>query len=243
MIKQIRILLILVLMWSFTQAQMTDSTHHYLQLSSTNSINKTNDKSAFLLNNGLRFSIEKERVRLNFNNNWLYGKQDGSLSNNDFSSALDINFYQRQSRFFYWGLLNYNTSYSLNIRNQLLGGFGAAYSFFDTEIAYLNLSDGFLYDASSILEEEIGVNYQTIRNSFRLAYKFVIKEIIVFQGSNFYQPSLKKVRDFNIKLNNDVALRLNKWISLKAALTYNRINRTDRENLLFTYGVAFERYF
>lgn len=242
MIRSIRILLVLVSIVSDAYAQMNDSTHYYLQLSSTNSINKTNDKSAFLLNNGVRFSVEKQRIRLNFNNNWLYGKQDGNLSNNDFSSALDMNFYQT-SRFFYWALLNYNTSYSLNIRNQLLAGSGVAYSFVDTETAYLNLSDGFLYDASSIFDEDIRVNYQTIRNSFRLAYKFVVREIIVFQGSNFYQPSLRNARDFNIKMNNDVSLKLNKWISLKAALTYNRINRTDRENLLFTYGVAFERFF
>jgi len=243
MAKQILIFLALASLMLCSYAQMNDSTHYYLQLSSTNSINKTNDKSAFLLNNGLRFSVEKERVRLNFNNNWLYGKQDGSQSNNDFSSALDVNLYQKQSRFFYWGLLNYNTSYSLKIRNQLLAGAGAAYSFFDTEHAYLNLSDGFLYDASSIFENDVPIEYQTVRNSFRLAYKFVIKEIIILQGSNFYQPSLRKASDFNIRLHNDLAFKLNKWLSLKGTLTYNRINRTERENLLFTYGIAFERYF
>jgi len=224
-------------------AQWSDSTHYYIQLSSTNSINRANAKSAYLFNNGLRFSIQKERVRLNWSNNWLYGQQDGSKTNNDFSSTFDANFYRPNKKLFYWGLANYNTSYSLKIKNQLLAGAGLAYSFFDTETAYFNLSDGFLFDASSILENDLPIHYQTVRNSFRVAYKFVIGSFIVVQGNNFYQPSLSKASDYNIRLTNDVSFRLNRWLSLKAALTYNRINRTDSENLLFTYGVAFERYF
>lgn len=243
MLKQIWILVFFLIPVTLVVGQTDDSTHYYLQLSSTNSINKTNDKSAFLLNNALRFSIAKERIKLNFNNNWLYGRQDGSQSNNDFSSSLDFNIYRRDLRFFYWGLANYNTSFSLKIRDQLLAGAGLAYSFIDTDDAFFNLSDGFLYDASSIFENDMPVDYQTIRNSFRLLYKFVFKELLVVQGSNFYQPSLTDAADFNVKLNNEVALKLNKWLSLKASLVYNRINRTDRENLLFTYGVSFERYF
>ncbi len=237
------LLLLFTALGNTAAAQWNDSTHYFIQLSSTNSINRANAKSAYLFNNGLRFSIQKERVRLNFTNNWLYGQQDGSKTNNDFSSTFDANFYRPNKKLFYWGLANYNTSYSLKIKNQLLAGAGLAYSFVDTETAYLNLSDGFLFDASSILEDELPIHYQTVRNSFRLAYKFVIKSFVVFQGNNFYQPSLSKASDYNIRLNNDVAFQLNRWLSLKAALTYNRINRTDSENLLFTYGVAFERYF
>ncbi|MBK1441132.1 DUF481 domain-containing protein [Parapedobacter sp. ISTM3] len=224
-------------------AQWTDSTHYYVQLSATNSINKTNNQSAFLFNNGLRFSIQKERIRLNLNNNWLYGRQDGATTNNDYSASFDANFYRTSGRFFYWGLANYNTSYSLRIKNQLLTGAGVAYSMLDSDVAYLNISDGLLFDASSILENDIPIHYQTIRNSFRLVYKFTIRQFVVLQGTNFYQPSLTKGSDFNIRLNNDISFQLNRGLSLKAALTYNRINRTDSENLLFTYGLAFERYF
>ncbi|SKB82762.1 Protein of unknown function, DUF481 [Parapedobacter luteus] len=224
-------------------AQWTDSTHYYVQLSSTNSINKANNQSAFLFNNGLRFSIQKERIRLNLNNNWLYGQQDSVKTNNDYSASFDANFYRANKRFFYWGLANYNTSYSLRIKNQLLTGAGVAYSMLDNDVAYINISDGLLFDASSILENDIPIHYQTIRNSFRLVYKFTIKQFVILQGTNFYQPSLTSGADFNIRLNNDISFQLNRWLSLKAALTYNRINRTDSENLLFTYGLAFERYF
>ncbi|MCL4641467.1 MULTISPECIES: DUF481 domain-containing protein [Olivibacter] len=243
MVKQLWFSVLFVVFISLAHGQTQDSTNYYVQFSSTNSINKTNDKSAFLLNNALRFSIAKERIKLNFNNNWLYGRQDGSQSNNDFSSSLDFNIYRKDLRFFYWGLANYNTSFSLKIRNQLLAGAGVAYNLIDKNEVFLNISDGFLYDASSILENELPIDYQTVRNSFRLLYKFVFKELIIIQGSNFYQPSLTDAADFNIKLNNDIAFKLNKWLSLKGSLVYNRINRTDRENLLFTYGVAFEKYF
>ncbi|SFC57193.1 Protein of unknown function, DUF481 [Parapedobacter composti] len=235
--------LLLALASVAAQAQWTDSTHYYIQLSSTNSINRASDKSAYLFNNGLRFSIRKEYISLNLNNNWLYGKQDGTTTNNDYSATLDANFYRSGRRFFYWGLANYNTSLSLNIKNQLLAGAGVAYSFFDNETAYLNLSDGFLFDTSSILVDNRHVDYQTIRNSFRLAYKFVIKSLVVLQGSNFYQPSLRDGKDFNIRLNNDITFQLSRWLNLKAALVYNRVNRTRSENLLFTYGLSFERYF
>src|SRR5690606_30237238 len=120
---------------------------------STNSVNRANAQSAYLFNNGLRFSIQKERVSLNLNNTWLYGQQDGAKTNNDYSATFDANFYHPERRFFYWGLANYNTSFSLKIRNQVLAGAGVAYNFFDSETAYLNLSDGFLLDASSILED------------------------------------------------------------------------------------------
>ncbi len=225
------------------RAQWTDSTHYFIKLSSTNSINRAADKSAYLFNNGLGFSIRKTRTSLNWNNTWLYGQQDGTKTNNDFSTTFDANFYRPGRKFFYWGLANYNTSFSLKIRNQLLAGAGVAYSFFDTETAYLNLSDGFLFDTSSILQDDLPVHYQTIRNSFRLAYRFAIHSLVVLQGNNFYQPSLTDGSDFNIRLNNNVSFKLFRGLSLNAALTYNRINRTDSENLLFTYGLSFERYF
>lgn len=229
--------------WLSAHAQWTDSTHYLIQLSSTNSINRTTEKSAYLFQNSTRFSIRKERLTLNLYNNWLYGKQDGVKTNNDYSSALDANFYRPHRHFFYWGLLNYNTSFSLKIRNQLLAGTGVAYNFWDTETTYLNISDGFLFDASSILTNDLREDYQTVRNSFRLAYKFVFKGRLTVQGSNFYQPSLRNIGDYNIRLNNDLSFLLFSGLHLKAALTYNRINRTTSENLLFTYGVSFERYF
>ena len=224
-------------------AQFNDSTHHLINFTSTNSINRADGKSAYLFNNGLRFAMRRQSVSLNFHNNWLYGNQNQVLTNNDFSSSLDLNLYKTFPNFFYWGLVNYNTSFSLKIRNQLLAGGGVAYNFFDDDRAYLNISNGLLHDASSILQNDVRVDYQTLRNSLRLAFRFVLWDLVVINGSNFWQPSLRDGNDYNIRLHDNIAFKLNQWLSLNAAFTYNRVNRTQSENLLFTYGVSFERYF
>lgn len=225
------------------QGQLSDSVHNRIQLVSTNSINKTEGRSAHLFNNILRYSVHHQDIQLNFNNNWLYGKQNGKLTNNDFSSSLDFNLYKSFPRFYYWGLLNYNTSFSLQIRNQVLSGLGVAYNFYDTDSTYLNISNGFLYDASSLIINENRTNYQTLRNSLRLSYRFVIKRLLVLSGTNFWQPSLRDGNDFSIRLNNSIGFQLNEWLSINSSLIYNRVNLTRRENLLFTYGLNFDYYF
>lgn len=225
------------------QGQFSDSVHHRVQLTSTNSINKTDGGSAHLFNNALRYTLRHRDIQLNFHNNWLYGKQNRALTNNDFSSSLDFNLYKTFPGFYYWGLLNYNTSYSLQVRNQVLAGAGIAYNFYDTDSTYLNISNGLLYDASSLIINENRTDYQTIRNSLRLSYRFVIKRLVVVSGTNFWQPSLRDSEDFSLRLNNSIGFKLNEWLSITGSLAYNRVNLTGRENLLYTYGLNFDYYF
>lgn len=241
----IRCFVFVALFFAATAArgQFSDSVNNRVQLGSTNSINKTEDGSAYLSNNTLRYTLRHRDIQLNFNNNWLYGKQNRNLTNNDFSSSLDFNLYKTFPNFYYWGLLNYNTSYSLQVRNQLLSGVGIAYNFFDTDSTYLNLSNGILYDASSLIINEHRTNYHTIRNSLRLSYRFVVRKLVVVSGTNFWQPSLRHAEDFSIRLDNSVGLKLNEWLTLTGALAYNRVNLTGRENLLYTYGLNFDYYF
>ncbi|MFA6084584.1 hypothetical protein [Mucilaginibacter sp.] len=40
-----------------------------------------------------------------------------------------------------------------------------------------------------------------------------------------------------------MGFRLRKWISLTTSLTYNKMNITSSDNLNFTYGLAFDKYF
>lgn len=236
-------LLVSMLCAARAQGQFSDSVHNRVQLGSTNSINKTDGGSAYLSNNTLRYTLQHRDIQLNFHNNWLYGKQNQALTNNDFSSSLDFNLYKTFPGFYYWGLLNYNTSYSLQVRNQLLAGAGIAYNFYDTDSTYLNISNGLLYDASSLIINEHRTDYHTIRNSLRLSYRFVIKRLVVVSGNNFWQPSLRDAEDFSIRLNNSIGFKLNEWLSLTGSLAYNRVNLTRRENLLYTYGLNFDYYF
>lgn len=234
------LLLISMLIHIETKAQYSDSTQYHITLSSTGSINRTNEEKAYLLNNALNLGMKKEHFVLNSSSSWLYGKQNNSLSNNDFSSTLNFNLYKTFPHFYYWGLLNYNTSYSLQLKNQLLAGGGIAYSILDRTDAYVNVSDGVLFDQSSLI---VGESYNTYRNSLRLQYHFAFKEIIVIDGSHFLQNSFTRKGDHIIRSTMSVGLKLRKWISLTTALNYNKLNITGRENLNLTYGLSIDKYF
>ncbi|MBL4677468.1 MAG: DUF481 domain-containing protein [Mucilaginibacter sp.] len=225
-------------------AQFNDSTFYHTAFQSTGSINKTRDGTAYLLNNGFKFNVKRKDVSLNFNNGWIYGKQNGGITNNDFSTSLDFNLYKSIPHFYYWGLANYNTSYSLKINNQLLTGAGIAYSFFDTPNTYVNLSEGVLFDSSDLmLDNNIRDEYTTFRNSLRLQFRFNINNRIVIDGSNFLQNSFERGSDFNIRSTTNLSFKLQSWLALTTSLNYNRVNRTSSENLLFTYGLTLEKWF
>ena len=220
--------------------QFNDSTFYRFSVTSTGAINKTNDGRSYLLNNGLNFGIKKKDVVLNATNTFVYGNQNSTLTNRDFSSALNFNLYKTLPNFYYWGLLNYNTSYSLKINNQFLGGLGVAYNFLDSKSSYLNVSNGILYDKSNLLTN---LDYNTFRNSFRLAFRFSFNDLVVIDGNNFLQSSLSNGNDYIIKSSTSVSIRLRKWISFTTAFNYNRMNITQRENLLLTYGLTLDKYF
>ena len=182
---------------------------------------------------------------MNLNNAWVYGSQNKSLTNNDYGAGLDFDLHSRQNpRFYYCGLGNYTSSYSLKIKNQLQAGLGAAYSFFDTINAYLNVSDGILFESSDLfLNDSTHDVYHTYRNSLRLQFKFIISKRIEFSGSSYWQPSLSHGNDYILRSNINMGIRLQKWLSITTAFNYNKFSRTRRENLLFTYGLTFEKYF
>lgn len=222
------------------KAQFNDTTHYHVVLNSSGSINRADDGNAYLLNNALNFGIKRKDATLNATNTWIYGKQNNSLTNNDFSSTLFFNLYKTFPHFYYWGLLNYNTSYSLKINNQLLAGGGAAYSIIDQKNAYVNLSDGVLFDQSDLLVNEV---YHTYRNSFRFQFHFAVNDLFTLDGVNFLQNSFSDRHDYIIRTTTTMGIKLKKWISLTTALTYNKMNITNSENLNFTYGLALDKYF
>lgn len=238
--KKLIILIILITICRTASAQFNDTTHHHLVMSSTGSVNKTDDATAYLLNNSLTFGIKKKNMVLNATGSWIYGKQNNQLTNNDLTSALFFNLYKTFPHFYYWGLVNYNTSYSLKINNQLLAGAGVAYSVLDKPNTYINLSDGVLFDQSDLLVSQI---YHTWRNSFRLNFHFAVKDIITLDGSNFLQNAFNNGDDYIIRSTTTLGLKLKKWISLTTSLTYNKMNITHSDNLIFTYGITLDKYF
>jgi hypothetical protein len=225
-------------------AQFNDTTFYRIAFSPSGSINRTQTGRSYLLNNRFGFNVKRKDISLNFNNSWVYGQQNNTLTNNDYSTSLDFNLYRNPPRLFYWGLVNYNTSYSLKINNQLLTGAGLAYSIIENENNYLNVSNGLLYDLSDLqLPGDVRDVYHTYRNSLRLVFRFNISDIIIIDGSNFLQNSLDRRSDYIIRSNTNLSVKLRKWLSLTSALNYARQNRTQSENLLLTYGISLEKYF
>jgi hypothetical protein len=226
------------------KAQFSDTINYHVIYNSTGSVNRARDGSSYLLNNSLRFEVKKKVIALNASNSWVYGRSNGALTNNDYSSSVDFNLYKAIPHAYYWGLANYNTSYSLKINSQLLAGGGIAYSILDKPNTYLNLSDGILYDLSDInTSDTTRETYHTYRNSLRLQFHFLINNLITIDNGSFLQNSLTRSNDFNIRSTFGLGFKLNNWLNLNGSLSYNKISRTQSENLLLTYGLKVEKFF
>ena len=227
-------------------AQFTDSTHYHIALSATGSVNRAQAANSYLITNVLSLGMKKKDYSMGLNGNYVYGQSNNALTNRDYNTIFnaDLFKYTPFPHSFYWALLNYNTSFSLKINNENQGGLGFAYSLIDTKNSYLNFSDGVVYDQSDlIVHDSIPYSYHIYRNSFRLAFHFSIKDIIVLDGSNYLQNSFKQGSDYVIRSNTSITFKLRKWIGLTTALVYNKMNRTDSENFLFTYGLTVDKYF
>jgi hypothetical protein len=225
-----------------------DSTYQ-ISFTGSGSINKAVDDITYLFNNDLKFVMEHDSTSsLSFDNNWVYGTDHHMLTNNDYSSILqfDLGRHRHKNRphFYYWGLASYNTSYSLKVNNQFLAGAGLAFSIFDNTHAKLSLSDGPVYDHSDlILPDSSRLSYNTVRNSFRLAFRFEVKNLLVIDGTDFLQNSFSMGSDYIVRSTTNLSFKLNKWLLLTSSLVYNEQRRTESSNFIFTYGVKIDKYF
>ncbi|WP_241559225.1 DUF481 domain-containing protein [Chitinophaga barathri] len=225
-------------------SQFSDSTHYYIKYASTGAINKTDDGNSYLLNNAMAFKVSRKKISLNADASYLYGQSNGDVSNNDFTGSMNFSLYPHGRNFYYWGLTGYDKSYSLKINNRFQGGAGAAWNVISKPNATLNVSDGILFESSDLLlHDTIPDVYHTFRNSLRIYYKWTVKNIIVLEGAHFLQQSLQYSDDYIIKSTNALSVKLRSWLAITAVLNYNRITRTDRENLFINYGLTIEKYF
>ncbi len=225
-------------------AQFNDSTHHHLKYAATGIFNKTNDGRSYVLNNGVSFTINRKAVTLNSTNSWIYGRQGPNLTNNDFSSGLNFDVLKNTQKLYYWGLATFTSSYSLKINYQAQAGVGLGYNIFNKKDLELVVSDGILYETNDLeLPGQVKDVYQTFRNSFRIKYHIVVKDLIVLDGGHFWQPSLSRFDDYIVRSTNSLTLKLRKWLGITTAVNYNRFSRTGRENLLINFGLTAETFF
>ncbi|RYD69238.1 MAG: DUF481 domain-containing protein [Sphingobacteriales bacterium] len=225
-------------------AQFNDSITRYISYTSTGVINKTNDGDSYVLNNNLRFNVRRKDVSVNTTAGWIYGEQNDRRTNNDFNAALDFNLYKTFEHFYYWGLATYEKSFSLKINDRSQVGLGVAYNIVEKKQLYINVSEGVLYEKSDVfINDSTREKNNILRNSFRFRYRWVIKEFLTLDGTHLIQNSLSDGNDYILKSVNGLNFRLYKWLNFTTALTYNKVNKTDRQNLLITFGLTAEKYF
>jgi hypothetical protein len=225
--------------------QFNDTTNYYTNLISTGIFNKTSDGRSYILNNSLRFSVYKKNISFNSTSGFIYGEQQGKLSNRDLFSTLDFNALKKSNRVYVWGLASYEKSYSLKINNRLQAGAGPGYTLIDRKNAVVVISDGILYEKGDLETGAEGENqvYEILRNSFRIKFRLLMKDKIVFENTDFIQHALSDRHDYIIRSQTNFSFKLLRWMSLTIGLTYNKLSRTERENLLFNFGFSLERYF
>ena len=231
-----------------SRAQFSDSIHHNIGYAATGIINQTNDGNSFVLNNGVKFNVNKKNKFLNSSAAWVYGRQNGVQTNNDFTSSLDFDIYKVtpgvSQRLYYWGLVNYDKSFSLKINDRFQGGAGAGYTVSENKEANIVVSDGILYEYSNLKIDSVSNDrYSTMRNSLRLKYHFVFKGMIVLDGVHFWQQSFSSWDDYILKSVSSLSVKLKKWLNVTSSLNYNKVNRTHSKNLLFTIGLSADYYF
>lgn len=225
-------------------SQFNDSTHYHIKYLATGIINKTNQSSSFVLNNSFAFGVNHKKITVNTLNTWIYGQQNSRMSNNDFSSFFNFDYLKASRKIYYWGLTSFVTSYSLNINRQLQTGAGIGYNIINKKNAELVVSDGILYEASDLVKSDtVREKYQTVRNSLRIKHRWTITERVTMEGVHFWQPSFERFDDYIFRTDFSVVIKLRKWLSLTSMVTFNRISRTDRENLLINFGLIAENYF
>jgi hypothetical protein len=227
-------------------AQFNDTVNYYANFSGTGNLNRTNTTgTTFLLNNTMQFQVNKKKYSINSFASHVYGRNPTIKTNNDFLATLNVDILKAVQKFYYWALTSYEKSFSLKVDNRFQAGAGVGYSFVNNKKANLEISDGFLFEtvALSIPDQRGQTSYQTVRNSFRLKYRFIINDIFRFDGIDFFQPSLSDGQDYILKLSTNFSIKLYKWLSFTTSFNYNRQNITSTENLLFTYGLTMEKYF
>jgi len=227
------------------KSQFSDSVNYYINFAGTGNLNRTNTGTTYLLNNMLRFQVDKKKFSVNSMVSYLYGQNPVSKTNGDLLAIVNLDVLKGVQKFYYWALADYEKSYSLKVLNRFQAGAGVGYTFVNNAHANLELSDGLLFETVdlSIPDQRGQTSYQAVRNSARLKYRFIIKEIFRFDGTNYYQPSLSDGSDYILKLNNNFSVGLYKWLHLTASFNYNRQNNTSTENLFLSYGIMVEKYF
>ena len=235
------------------QKAVADSTHHadtvrlHLAYTGTGTINDANHLHSFVLSNALRMSLAKKSSELNWSNNWLYGKQDYVLTNNDITSTLDWALYKTIRHFYYWGMATYSHSVPLMIQHQGQAGLGPGYNVVDKKTLLITMSDGLLFELGDLYDSLYGQpggnvlrhdRYHAVRNSAHVMFHWVIHGQYLLEGSGFLQNRLSDWSDYILRLTGRASVNVYKWIAFTTSASYAKFTRTRGQNTLFSFGLT-----
>lgn len=227
-----------------SHAQFTDSARHFVSYSGTGIINNTETTHSHVFRNVFQAGFNYGSTAGNGMFGWVYGKLNKIRSNNDYESAIDIDYRIDNTKFKVWVLGTYDKSLSLKINKRVQTGSGLSYDVYRKNNNRLNISDGILYESSDLLlPGDVNDVYQTWRNSLRVKYTVHINELLQLAGTHFLQNSFSDGNDYNIRSQSALSVKIFSFVSFTTAVTYNKINRLDRENFLLTVGLAMQKYF
>jgi len=242
----IRFILTVALLFSSLAvfSQFNDTIHHHFNFTSTGVINRTTDTKSTVFSNALGYGVKRKGFAAGTGFNWIYGTQNGALTNNDFSALGNIELGRDIHKLYYWGLARYDKSFSLKITDRVQAGAGVGYDFIDSPMLRINLSYGILYEYGNLSDPTITPKtYQLARHSLRFLYHWSYKDKVIIDGVHFYQPAFTDISDYIFSSTNNVAVKLKKWLAITGSFVFNKVTRTKRENLLMTYGIAIDKYF
>jgi hypothetical protein len=223
----------------YAQTPDTLKAVYSVHASSTGSFSKTNDLKSYVFNNVVKLGVTRGRLSFQNTDGWIYGAQSGIKINNDYSSVIEGDYLKNTNKLYAWALGTFDKSFSLKINFRYQVGAGPGYTVVKNNKISLIVSDGIMYEQGDLVDPELGgISYSTWRNSFRVKYHWLIKDFISWDGTGFVQPSLSHKHDDILRYSTTLSVKVRKWLSITSGLTYNKLTRTQRENLVVTYGVA-----
>lgn len=227
-------------------AQPNDSAKfHSLKANLGGTINRTAEGFAYLLQHNASYQYREARNAVNVRGQHIFGQSLGQVTNRDYNFGFDYNrFLNENRRWYVWFLGAYNSSYSLRVLSQWQAGAGIALNVIDRSDMWLNVSNGIIYEYSEIVDaSEAIINYNTPRNSLRINFGGKFQDRIEYKTLHFWQPSLRHANDFIFTSNSSISYQIWNGLRFQLSFIYNKVSKTAKENMVFTYGIAWSSNF
>ena len=179
--------------------------------------------------------------RLSSNPSFVYGKQNGILTEREYFGDLRTTF-RSDKRLYYLAFGSYERSNLRQINRRLTAAAGMGYKILDRKRAYVSITDVLLHESTDFAELN---DVSIYRNSMRLFGEYTVdSDRIKITHTAFYQPALGR---YNVRWNASLSIqiKLTEVVSLRSTMAnaYESLVVPGRQNndFRFTVGLVYER--